>query len=234
MRMIAFDRFYIWERPVRLYHWVSAASVVVLVATGLLMGRPPALLSSAEPWSIYWFGLVRFLHLVAGFAFTFVFVLRVYWSFAGNQFASWRNFLPITPQLFIRQFREVRQVVKVDVLEIQVEPIEIAGHNALAAWSYTAVFAATVFEIATGFALHAPMSASFLPQLFGGVTALLGGDAMVRLWHHAATWFFILFTAVHVYLCVYHDVVEGRGELSSMVSGSKFIKRGARALRPAR
>jgi Ni/Fe-hydrogenase 1 B-type cytochrome subunit len=29
---------------------------------------------------------------------------------------------------------------------------------------------------------------------------------------------------VHVYLVLYHDVVESRGELSSMVGGSRFVE----------
>jgi hypothetical protein len=37
-------------------------------------------------------------------------------------------------------------------------------------------------------------------------------------------WFFILFTVVHVYLVFYHDYVEGRGEVSSMFGGWKFIE----------
>ena len=233
MATATFDRLYIWERPVRLYHWVTASSVVVLVATGLLIAHPPALVSGADASSSYRFGIVRLIHFIAAFAFTFMFVLRVYWMFAGNRYANWRNFLPITPSLFKRQFAQVKQVVKVDVLQIQVEPTEIAGHNALAAWTYTCLFAATVFQMATGFSLYAPMSGSWLPQLFTWVTPLMGGDAVVRQWHHIAAWFFILFTGVHVYLSVYHDIVESRGELSSMVSGSKYVKSAGQAPRTA-
>ena len=39
-----------------------------------------------------------------------------------------------------------------------------------------------------------------------------------------AMWFFILFAVVHVYLVFYHDYVEGRGEISSMGGGWKFIE----------
>ena len=37
-------------------------------------------------------------------------------------------------------------------------------------------------------------------------------------------WFFILFAVVHVYLVFYHDYVEGRGEISIMGGGWKFIE----------
>ncbi len=35
-------------------------------------------------------------------------------------------------------------------------------------------------------------------------------------------WFFVLFTIVHVYLAFYHDYIEGRGTISSIVGGWKF------------
>ena len=218
-----FRRVYVWEFPVRLYHWVTVACMVALVATGLIMGRPPAIASSGEASGAYWFGIVRFVHFVSGFVFFFAFLVRVYWMFAGNSHASWRNFLPITPTALKRQAREVAQVVRIDVLQIDKKPVDYLGHNALAAWSYAAMFAATIFVSATGFALYAPMSQAWLPRLFTWIVPLLGGDASVRFWHHAATWFFLLFTVVHVYLAVFHEVVEAKGEISSIISGSRFI-----------
>ena len=38
--------------------------------------------------------------------------------------------------------------------------------------------------------------------------------------HHLATWFFVVFTGIHIYLSLFHDVVEAEGEISSMVSGT--------------
>ncbi|MEZ5287389.1 MAG: hypothetical protein R2712_21830 [Vicinamibacterales bacterium] len=40
MATMTFERVYIWERPVRLYHWVTAACVVLLTTTGLVIGHP--------------------------------------------------------------------------------------------------------------------------------------------------------------------------------------------------
>lgn len=220
-----FRRVYVWEWPVRLYHWVTVGCIAALVATGLVIGDPPAFLAAGDASSSYWFGSVRFLHFAAGFVFLFVFVLRVYWMFAGNAHASWRAFLPITPTLLKRQLREVLQVVRIDVLQLETHPVDYVGHNALAAWSYGALFAATIFVAATGLALYAPMSGWWLPQWFAWITPLMGGDAHVRLWHHAATWFFVLFTVVHVYLAVFHEVVEGKGEMSSIISGARFLDR---------
>jgi Ni/Fe-hydrogenase 1 B-type cytochrome subunit len=225
MAATTFDRVYVWERPVRLYHWVTVACMVALVSTGLVMGRPPAFMSAGDASSSYWFGYVRFLHFAAGYVFAFAFLLRVYWMFAGNRYANWRPFAPVTPKLFSKQMREVGQVIKTDILQIDKQPVDSLGHNGLAGLSYAAMFLATIFISVTGFALYAPMSQSWMPHLFTWIVPIMGGDASVRWWHHVTTWFFVIFTMVHVYMTVFHDVVEAKGEISSMVSGSRFVRR---------
>jgi len=225
MATMAFRRVYVWEWPVRFYHWVTVACVAVLIGTGLVIGTPPAFLAGGDASSHYWFGTVRFLHFAAAFVFIFVFVLRLYWMFAGNAHASWRAFLPLTPSGIRRQVREALQVLRIDVFQIQTHPVDYVGHNALAAWSYVAIFAVTIFVSITGLALYAPMSGWWFPHLFTWVTPLLGGDANVRFWHHLMTWAFVLFTIIHVYLAVFHETVEAKGEISSMVSGTRFLDR---------
>ena len=69
------------------------------------------------------------------------------------------------------------------------------------------------------------MSDAWLPGLFAWVVPLMGGDFAVRQWHHMMMWFFVVFTMVHVYLVFYHDYVERRGVISSMIGGWKFIER---------
>ena len=46
---------------------------------------------------------------------------------------------------------------------------------------------------------------------------------MVRSIHHTSMWLFIFFAMVHIYLVFYHDWLEGRGEVSSMFGGYKFV-----------
>jgi Ni/Fe-hydrogenase 1 B-type cytochrome subunit len=50
----------------------------------------------------------------------------------------------------------------------------------------------------------------------------------VRFWHHLFLWFFVTFVIIHVYLAFYHDYIEGRGTVSSIIGGWKFdrVKKG--------
>jgi len=196
--------------------------VMVLAGTGLLIGHPLAFMSSGDASSSYWFGTVRFLHFGSAYVFCYALVLRLYWLLVGNRYARWTAFVPVGR--FRAYLTDVKKVLRTDVLQIERPPLDFVGHNPLAATVYFLIFVLSLFQIATGFTLYAPMSLAWLPQIFAWVSPFMGGDAIVRLWHHTAAWVFLLFLAVHVYLVIFHDVVESRGELSSMVGGSRFVE----------
>ncbi|MBL7994737.1 Ni/Fe-hydrogenase, b-type cytochrome subunit [bacterium] len=221
MHTATLNRVYVWQIPVRLYHWLNGACVTALAITGYIIGSPPALQSGSEASFGYWFGTVRFIHFTAAFLFFFNFMFRIYWGFAGNKYAQWRNFILHRKE----QFQEAVEVLKVDILQAKSKPIDSIGHNSLASFTYFITFIAFLFQCITGFGMYAAMSDAILPNLFAWIVPLMGGDFAVRQWHHLTMWFFIIFSMVHVYLVFYHDYVEGRGVLSSMGGGWKFIEK---------
>jgi Ni/Fe-hydrogenase 1 B-type cytochrome subunit len=219
-----FKRVWVWELPVRIFHWINVLTIIVLTLTGFLIANPPALLSSAEATNLHSFGIVRFIHFTAAYIFFFNMILRVYWSFVGNQFASWRAFWPFSKKMW----NNFWHVIKIDVFLLNEEKRDIKnisiGHNSVATASYIVMFFIAIIQVITGFALYADMSDWWLPKLFSWVIPLFGGDFMVRTIHHIAMWGFILFSMVHIYLVFYHDWLEGRGEVSSMFGGYKFVR----------
>jgi Ni/Fe-hydrogenase 1 B-type cytochrome subunit len=215
----AMRRVFVFSVPVRIFHWVNALAITVLILTGLIMANPPAISQGSEASFGYWFGTVRFIHFVAAYLFTAVFFMRIYLMFAGNHYERWNNFVPTNKKFF----KEIFEVIRFDVLlKPNVKHFAI-GHNALAGFSYLILFFFMLIMMATGFALYSNMSNAWFPQLFSWITPLLGGDIMVRIVHHISMWVFILFIIIHVYLVFYHDYVEGRGEISSMGGGWKFV-----------
>ena len=150
-------------------------------------------------------------------------ILRIYWSFVGNKFSSIRAFWPFSKKMF----HNFLHVIKVDVFLKNEKHPDIkdvsVGHNSVAALSYLILFIIALVQIFTGFGLYAANATWWLPKLFSWVVPFFGGDFIVRTIHHFATWAFILFTLIHVYLVFYHDWLEGRGEVSSMFGGYKFV-----------
>ena len=68
---------YVWQQPVRIFHWVNALAILVLCLTGYLIGAPLAIQSGTEASFNYWFGINRHIHFVAGYVFFFNFIFRL-------------------------------------------------------------------------------------------------------------------------------------------------------------
>src|SRR5210317_1208181 len=224
MKTSSFKRVMVWELPIRIFHWLNVLAIIVLTVTGFLIANPPALMSSQEATHMHFFGYIRFIHFVAAYVFFIVMIMRIYWLFVGNRFSSWRAFWPFR-KTFWRNFWHV---MKIDIL-LQNEKVEDVtkisiGHNSVAKVSYIAMFFIALVMVFTGFGLYADMSTWWLPKLFDWVVPFFGGDYLVRTIHHVSMWLFIFFTIVHVYLVLYHDWLEGRGEVSSMFGGYKFVR----------
>jgi len=213
---------YVWQLPVRIYHWANALSIAVLAATGYIIGDPPAIQSASEASYSYWFGTVRVVHFIAAYVFFFNFIIRLYWGFVGNRFANWKNFIPYTKKHWV----DMWEIIKVDVLQVKCMNNPNLGHNALASFTYFLTFIAFLLQVLTGFGIYSAMSHAWIPSMFAWVPALLGGDAITRDIHHILMWFFILFSLVHVYLVFYHDYIERNGVTSSMIGGWKFQEEG--------
>jgi len=220
-----FKRVYVWEIPVRIFHWINVLSITTLTITGFIIANPPAILSNIEATDLHTFGLVRFAHFAAAYIFFSNMILRIYWSFVGNQFASWKAFWPFSKKMW----NNFIHVLKIDILLFNEDEEDLSnvsiGHNSVASMSYIALFLLGLIQVFTGFALYADMSTWGLPKLFYWVIPLLGGEFITRTVHHITMWGFILFSIVHVYLVFYHDWLEGRGEVSSMFGGYKFVRR---------
>jgi Ni/Fe-hydrogenase 1 B-type cytochrome subunit len=212
---------YVWEFPVRLFHWINALCVIVLCISGFAVGHPVAIQFAGEASRQYWFGTMRFAHFAAAYIWIVVAGLRLYWGFVGNEYVRFRNFLPLRKE----QWKEIRAVLSVDILQVWKGATFSVGHNALAGLAYVIGFAAFLFQALLGFGMYAATSKGWFAQLFTWVVPLLGGDFRVRLLHHSMMWFFVTFAIVHVYLSAYHDYVEATGTMSSMIGGWKFVRR---------
>ena len=215
---------YVYEWPVRLWHWVNATALLVLVATGYLIGSPSLPTPAGEAIDHSGFGTIRFVHFAAGHLFAIGLVGRVYWAFAGNRHAHQIFFLPLRD---IRWWREVWTQARW-YLFIAPHPERYLGHNPLAQLAIVIGFVLPAgFMALTGFALYSEGKGvdGWHDRVFGGLIPLLGGSQALHTWHHLAMWVLISFSLLHVYMVVREDLVSRQTILDAMVSGWRTFRR---------
>ena len=71
-------RVYVWELPVRYYHWLNALAIIVLIVTGFFISKPLAIHSHQEAANQFTMGWVRVIHFIASYIFFFNFLFRIY------------------------------------------------------------------------------------------------------------------------------------------------------------
>ncbi len=209
-------RIYVWQVPVRVTHWVTFFSILLLVVTGAYIGDPYLLPPDGSIMRA-----IRFIHMVSAFTFLASGLLRLYWLFVGNRFSRWTAFVPVTAS----QRRELIKQIGW-YLFVRKEAPRVLGHNALAAGTYTAIFVLFLVQTVTGFALAGMHGTEPWATLFGWVPSLMGGVSGMRLIHHLVMWVILAFMIHHVYSALLVDHWERNGLMSSIFSGYKFVTRG--------
>jgi len=86
---------YVWELSVRVTHWLIFLAIAVLAVTGFYIGDP-FITVSGPAREHFVMGTMRVIHLYAAIVFTLSVLVRVYWMFAGNYYARWDRFIPVS------------------------------------------------------------------------------------------------------------------------------------------
>ncbi len=214
---------YVYEIPVRLWHWINALAIIVLAVTGYLIGSPLATVSG-EASDHFFMGYVRFAHFAAAYIFLFGFLGRIYWAFAGNEHAK-ELFLPPIWKLSFWQgvWHEILWYAF-----IAKEPRTYVGHNPMAVLAMNALFVwPSLFMIITGVALYGEGAGydSWQYTLFSSwVIPLFGQSQDVHTWHHLMMWVIICFIIMHIYTAVRENIMSRQSIISAMVSGWRTFK----------
>lgn len=209
-------RTYAWEFPVRFTHWINVLSIITLSATGIYIGMP---FIHALRTDQYIMGTIRAVHFATAYIFLCSLLIRVYWAFMGNKYASWRVWFPFTKQ----RFSDLMDAVRYYTFMSRKPPYAV-GHTALAGITYFFVFLLFTFQIASGFAMYSlSKPASALWMLMGGWTLAIFELQTLRLLHHLAMYVLMVFFALHIYIAWWLDSAEKNGLMGSIFGGYKFV-----------
>lgn len=209
---------YVWELPVRIFHWINAFSIILLMITGIYIGKP--FLGATIPEEAYYSSVmwwVRYIHFFTAFVFTINLLFRWYWVYKGNKYAASNPFRKVF-------WVETWETVKFYLFLKNKKP-HYVGHNPLAQLSYWIFIGlGSLIMVFTGYFLYVePQPDSFLGSLFfSWVPVVFGGDSFtIRSLHHLVAWGFMIFIVIHVYMSFREDYLTRNGTMSSIVTGYK-------------
>jgi len=216
------EAIYVYEMPVRIWHWVNATAIIILMVTGYLIAKPlPTMPGEASDHFLM--GYIRFTHFAAAYIFAIGFLARLYWAWWGNHHARQLFTLPILRKNFWSEaLFELRWY-----LFLEPEPRKYAGHNPLAQMvMFTVLVFNTIFMIVTGFALYSEGEGKggWADTLFGWVIPMMGQSQDVHTWHHLGMWVMVLFMMTHIYVAIREDIMSRQSLISTMISGWRMFK----------
>ena len=213
---------YVYEAPVRIWHWTNAFAILVLAVTGYLIGSPlPAI--GGEASDHFMMGYIRFAHFAAGYILAVGFLLRIYWGIVGNSHARQIFYLPVWNSKWRKGVvQELRWY-----LFLEKEPKKYVGHNPLAQVAMFFMFTLfTVFMIFTGFALYSEGAGidSWQAKLAGWVFTLFPNSQDVHTLHHLGMWVIVIFAMIHIYAAIREDIMSRQTMISTMISGERQFR----------
>ncbi len=214
---------YVYEAPVRIWHWVNAFAIIALCVTGYFIGSPLSSVSG-EASDHYVMGYMRFVHFAAAYIFIIGFVFRAYWAIVGNSHSR-EIYLP---RIFSKDFwDELWHEIKWYSFLVD-EPKKYTGHNPLAILAMHLMFVwGSIFMIISGLALYGEGAGmgSWQYQFFSSwLIPLMGQSQDVHTYHHLVMSLLIAFAIIHVYVAIREDIMSRQSIISSMISGWRLFK----------
>lgn len=211
---------YAWSLSVRIVHWAIALAVAVQALTGFYIHWP--FLQGGAPGGVDLMAWMRFSHFVAAYALVLGLVVRIYLAFASVFDADWRDFS------LWRNLRDLPDMLGYYLL-LKPRHKEYRRYCPPQALMYLFWVFLVLFLALTGFALYRGTVFGILPapDSFRWVSALLGGEPYVRIWHHLAMWVFLITVAIHVYMATITAWMNRDHTFRSIFTGYKLKPRRA-------
>ncbi|MEI4473049.1 Ni/Fe-hydrogenase, b-type cytochrome subunit [Frigidibacter sp. MR17.24] len=214
---------YVYEAPVRLWHWLNAAAIMVLIGSGFLIGRPLPTMQIAEAYDQFVMGYIRFAHFAAAMILTVGFFGRIYWAIVGNHHARQLFYVPIWRPAYWRELvTELRWYAF-----LEDEPKKYVGHNPLAQLAmFFFMTLGLTFMLVTGWALYAEGAGqgSLPDTAMGWVLGLVQNSQRLHTLHHLGMWAIVVFMIVHIYAAIREDIMSRQSMVSTMISGHRTFK----------
>ncbi|AFI04491.1 Ni/Fe-hydrogenase, b-type cytochrome subunit [Helicobacter cetorum] len=208
---------------VRFFHWVRAISIFILIATGFYIAYPFLQPKSSFYKEMYFLqAYIRSFHIMFGFLLISALCFRIYLFFFDKGSLLERASLAqvFSLKTWLNQIKAY--------FFLSNSPAHHGAYNPVQFVAYLFLIALMILVSLSGVVLYSHVYHSglgvILGDIFGWFEVLCGGLANVRFIHHLATWGFILFVPVHVYMVFFHSIRYKGSGVDAMVNGYTYTK----------
>ena len=133
--------YHVWDRSVRIFHWVNVICIIGLICLGLILLNNKSFGVSADGKI-----LLKTLHAYFGYVFAINLTWRFVWGFFGNTHSRWKTILPFRKG-YIKLFKSYAKGL------VKNNPPAYAGHNPIARLMVSLLFALLITQATTGLIL---------------------------------------------------------------------------------
>jgi Ni/Fe-hydrogenase b-type cytochrome subunit len=202
-------RVYMYDAYERLWHWLQASAILLLIATGLIIHKP-------QLFGMFSFAYVVKVHNVLGFILLINAALALFYTVASGTI---RRFLPEPKDFFGRAVAQAMYYSR-GIFAGQAHPLEKTKENRLNPLqqiTYLAILNVLLpAQVVTGVLMWGMQE---WPQL----AASLGGLPLLAPIHTLLAWAFAAFIVMHVYLTTAAGKTPAAG-IKSMISGWEDVE----------
>lgn len=225
----------VWDRTVRVFHWVSVLCIFILTGLGLmLMFDDPLHLGDDSKV------VIKTLHVLVGYVFVVTLAWRLLWTFMGSRFSRWGAILPVG-KVYKAQWQAEKQARKTG------DHVNFKGHSPIARWMISALLLLMTAQAISGLVLS---STFYMPPFGEQVKQYIAETpetvALIEPYSKAGIdpeayqqmrdmrkpfrvgheWFFYLLALLiplHIAAAIYIDSTRRNGVISAMFNGRKFF-----------
>lgn len=231
--------YYVWERKVRLFHWINVICFLGLAGVGLVILNGKMLGISGDGKV-----LLKTIHAYLGYFFVLNLIWRFSWFFLGNQYSSWRAIFGVG--------KKYRSSLKLFMSGLKAgNPPSYLGHNPLGKLMVIFLFLLLTMQAVTGLILAgtdlylppfgheiaewvtgAGEDHSKLVGLKAGSKEMLDMEAYKEMrtfrkpfitLHKYAFYVLLAASFLHILAVVIAEIKERSGLVSAMITGEKLF-----------
>jgi Ni/Fe-hydrogenase 1 B-type cytochrome subunit len=167
----------------------------------------------------YILSLIRFAHFVAAYAFMMSFIIRLYWSLAGNEHANMQQWIPITRDRMKALFHDIRHHLVLDI-----EASYKIGHTTLGSFVFFILQIIFFFALISGFAMYsAKHPAEYMKALGEWAQNAIPVDGL-KSYHKMLLYVVLVFVPVHLFMSWLNHSKLKNGLIGSIFNGHKMIR----------